>query len=72
MPASLVATYTFVNPVIALLLGWLVLKGQLTVRTAIGAASVISSVVTLQFSKAHIETRQKKECAVNGRAQKTK
>jgi drug/metabolite transporter (DMT)-like permease len=55
-----------------LLLGWLVLKEHLTVRTAIGAASVISSVVTLQFSKAHIETRQKKECAVNGRAQKTK
>jgi drug/metabolite transporter (DMT)-like permease len=64
MPASLVATYTFVNPVIALLLGWSVLKEQLTVRTAIGAALVIGSIVTLQLTKAPIETRPKKESAV--------
>jgi drug/metabolite transporter (DMT)-like permease len=55
MPAALVAIYTFANPVIALLLGWLVLREQLTVRTASGAALVIGSIVTLQFSKARTE-----------------
>jgi drug/metabolite transporter (DMT)-like permease len=57
MPAALVATYTFVNPVIALLLGWLILKEQLTSRTAIGAALVIDSIITLQFLKARAEAR---------------
>lgn len=56
LPAPLVATYTFVNPVIALLLGWLILKEHLTIRTGIGAALVIGSIVTLQFSKAQVES----------------
>jgi len=45
--ASLVATYTFVNPIIAILLGWIVLGEQLTVRMLLGFALVISSVVAV-------------------------
>jgi drug/metabolite transporter (DMT)-like permease len=47
MSAPIVATYTFVNPVVALLLGWWVLGERLTWTTLCGTALVISSVVVL-------------------------
>jgi drug/metabolite transporter (DMT)-like permease len=47
VPAALVATYTFVNPLIALLLGWAVLGEQLGIAMALGAALVTASVVGL-------------------------
>jgi len=46
-PAPIVATYTFVNPVIALLLGWWVLGEQMTWISLGGAALVVSSIVML-------------------------
>jgi drug/metabolite transporter (DMT)-like permease len=47
MPAPIVATYTFVNPVIALLLGWWVLGERVTWTSLCGAALVVSSIVML-------------------------
>jgi drug/metabolite transporter (DMT)-like permease len=47
VPAALAATYTFVNPVIALLLGWAVLGEQLGMAMALGAALITASVVGL-------------------------
>jgi drug/metabolite transporter (DMT)-like permease len=47
MSAPTVATYTFVNPVIALLLGWWVLGEQVTWITLCAAALVVSSIVML-------------------------
>jgi drug/metabolite transporter (DMT)-like permease len=44
MPAKLVATYAFVNPVVAVILGWAVLGEKLTVSTLLGAALVVGSV----------------------------
>jgi drug/metabolite transporter (DMT)-like permease len=44
---TLVSTYTFVNPVVALLLGWLVLGEHPTARMLAGAALVVVSVVGL-------------------------
>jgi len=41
---ALVATYTFVNPLIALLLGWAVLGEQIGITMALGALLVIASV----------------------------
>jgi drug/metabolite transporter (DMT)-like permease len=51
MSAPLVATYTFVNPVVALILGWWVLNERITLSSAIGAALVIGSVVLVQLLK---------------------
>jgi drug/metabolite transporter (DMT)-like permease len=45
--ASIVATYTFVNPVIAVILGWAVLGERVTGRMLVGAALVISSLMLL-------------------------
>jgi drug/metabolite transporter (DMT)-like permease len=44
---TLVATYTFVNPIIAVLLGWLVLGEQPSVWMITGAALVVGSVAAL-------------------------
>jgi drug/metabolite transporter (DMT)-like permease len=44
---TLVATYTFVNPAIAVLLGWAFLGEKLTVITVIGGLLVIASVAGL-------------------------
>jgi drug/metabolite transporter (DMT)-like permease len=46
-PASLVATYTFINPAIAIVLGWLVLGERPGVPTIIGMALVVGSVAAV-------------------------
>jgi drug/metabolite transporter (DMT)-like permease len=43
--ASLVSTYAFVNPVVAVLLGWLLVGEQLTVNTLTAAIIIIAAVV---------------------------
>jgi drug/metabolite transporter (DMT)-like permease len=43
-PVSKVATYAYVNPVIAIVLGWLVLEETITAVTLIGAAVIVASV----------------------------
>jgi drug/metabolite transporter (DMT)-like permease len=47
MSPTVVSTYTFVNPVIAVLLGWLVLGEHPTAWVLIGAALVVTSVAGL-------------------------
>ncbi|WP_372499959.1 EamA family transporter [Streptomyces sudanensis] len=43
-PISLVATYAYVNPVVAVLLGWLILDEALTWPIALGGAIVVAGV----------------------------
>lgn len=43
-PVSQVATYAFVNPVVAVILGWLILDERLAWTSLIGAAVVVGSV----------------------------
>jgi drug/metabolite transporter (DMT)-like permease len=43
-PISRVATYAYVNPTIAIFLGWLILGERVTITTLLGAAVVIGSV----------------------------
>jgi drug/metabolite transporter (DMT)-like permease len=47
MSAPMVATYTFVNPMIAVMLGWAVLGERITAKTLFGAALVIGSLIVL-------------------------
>ena len=42
---SKVATYAFVNPVVALLLGWMIAGETITTRTAIAAAVILTAVI---------------------------
>lgn len=43
-PISKVATYAYVNPVVAIFLGWALLDEPVTVAIAIGATIIVSSV----------------------------
>jgi drug/metabolite transporter (DMT)-like permease len=46
-----VATYAYVNPVVAVLLGWLILHEKIDRFILVGAAIIVSSVVLVTMSK---------------------
>jgi drug/metabolite transporter (DMT)-like permease len=48
--ATIVGTYAYVNPVIAVLLGWLLLHEPVGSRTFIAMAMILGAVVWIQFS----------------------
>ncbi len=48
LPISLVATYAYVNPVIALFLGWLILDEPITVWIILGAAIILVGVMLVK------------------------
>jgi drug/metabolite transporter (DMT)-like permease len=43
-PISQVATYAYVNPVVAIFLGWLILSEEITATILVGAAVIVASV----------------------------
>jgi drug/metabolite transporter (DMT)-like permease len=47
---TIVGTYAYVNPVIAVLLGWLLLREPITPRTLLAMALIFGAVVWIQFS----------------------
>ena len=47
VPISKVATYAYVNPVIAILLGWLILSEDITAVILAGAAVIVASVAAI-------------------------
>jgi drug/metabolite transporter (DMT)-like permease len=51
-PVSKVATYAYVNPVVAILLGWLVLDETVTSVTVVAAAVIVASVWLVVRSEA--------------------
>lgn len=51
LPLSVAMTYAYVNPVIALMLGWLILDETITVWTIAGAALIITSVAGIFSDK---------------------
>src|SRR5439155_25083536 len=46
-PTSLVATYAYVNPVIAVFLGWAFLDEALRARTLVAAAVIVAGVALI-------------------------
>jgi drug/metabolite transporter (DMT)-like permease len=50
-----VSTYAYVNPVVAVLLGWALASEQLTLRTVVASVIIISAVVLITSYKARKE-----------------
>jgi drug/metabolite transporter (DMT)-like permease len=50
-PASLVGTYAYVNPVVAVFLGWLIADEHVNTQKIIGLAVVIAGLVIVNISK---------------------
>ena len=48
--ATIVGTYAYVNPVIAVLLGWLLLAEPITGRTLVAMALILGAVIWIQLS----------------------
>jgi drug/metabolite transporter (DMT)-like permease len=60
-PASLVGTYAYVNPVVAVFLGWLVANERIGIQQAIGLAVILVGLMIVNFSKEKIPVKQVKE-----------
>jgi drug/metabolite transporter (DMT)-like permease len=51
-PAARVATYAYVNPLVAILLGWLLIGEPIGMRTVYAAALMLGGVAVIQLAKA--------------------
>jgi len=47
-PPALVATHTYANPVVAVLLGWLLAGEPLTVRVALASVAILGAIVLIR------------------------
>jgi drug/metabolite transporter (DMT)-like permease len=52
---TLVATHTFVNPVVAVLLGWLLAGEALTLRLVMATIAILGAIVLIQRGDRHNE-----------------
>ncbi len=50
-PPQLTATYAYVNPVVAIFLGWIFLNERLTSRTLVASAIILAGVVLMTFGR---------------------
>jgi len=50
-PLSLVSTYAYVNPVVAVLLGWLILDEPLTSRVVVAGAAIVAAVALIASAR---------------------
>ncbi|MES2697287.1 MAG: EamA family transporter [Verrucomicrobiota bacterium] len=50
-PPAQVATFAYVNPVVAVILGWLILGEPITSRTLVASAIIVSAVVIITLEK---------------------
>jgi drug/metabolite transporter (DMT)-like permease len=55
IPPTLVATHTFVNPVVAVLLGWLLAGESLTLRLLAATLAILGAIVMIQRGDRHNE-----------------
>ncbi len=54
---TLVATHTYVNPIVAVLLGWLLANEAVTLSVAMAGAMVIGAVVLVDRGTANLQTQ---------------
>jgi drug/metabolite transporter (DMT)-like permease len=50
-PVSLTSTYAYVNPVVAVFLGWLLANEELNARIGIASAIIIGSVIFINMTR---------------------
>jgi drug/metabolite transporter (DMT)-like permease len=64
VPTSKVSTYAYVNPVVAVFLGWLVLHERIDRFILIGSAIIVASVVLVTSAKIHTHPAEEELPAV--------
>jgi drug/metabolite transporter (DMT)-like permease len=58
---SLAATYAYVNPLVAVLLGWLILAEPVTMPTIVGGAVAVAAVAIVVSSERHVRATTSSE-----------
>ena len=58
LPLSLVSTYAYINPILALILGWYILNEELTINILFAAILIIIGVMLVQKGNILIQTKQ--------------
>jgi drug/metabolite transporter (DMT)-like permease len=56
-PPALVATHTYANPVVAVLLGWLLAGESLTVRVTVASVAILAAIVLIRRGERAVEPR---------------
>jgi drug/metabolite transporter (DMT)-like permease len=56
-PPALVATHTYANPVVAVLLGWLLASEPLTMRVALASVAILGAIVLIRRGERATEPR---------------
>lgn len=59
-PISKVATYAYVNPVVAIFLGWIILSERITATTLVGAAIIVASVAFIVRKESQVARAEKR------------
>ena len=62
-PISLTSTYAYVNPVVAVFLGWLLADEELNTRIALASAIIIGSVIFINYAR-QLSSRRAEEYLV--------
>jgi len=57
-PPTLVATHTYANPVVAVLLGWLLASEPLTARVALASVAILGAIVLIRKGERTTERRE--------------
>jgi drug/metabolite transporter (DMT)-like permease len=69
---TIVGTFAYVNPVVAVLLGWLILHEQVTARTLIAMAVILGAVLWIQLSSSSaVKSEQSRSAVPQDRERKT-
>jgi drug/metabolite transporter (DMT)-like permease len=55
-PASLVGTYAYVNPMVAVFLGWLILNEAITMQQIVALIVILAGVILVNFAKENGKT----------------
>jgi drug/metabolite transporter (DMT)-like permease len=66
---SLIGTYAFVNPVVAVLLGWAFNHETLSLRTGVAGAVIVAGVALIVLAPAYPDRRRAAQAGVPVRAQ---
>jgi drug/metabolite transporter (DMT)-like permease len=70
-PISLVATYAYVNPVVAVFLGWLILNEAVTPAIIAGGGVVVASVALVVSAERQTRSRRRRAGSELPEASKT-
>ncbi|CAN5603546.1 drug/metabolite exporter YedA [soil metagenome] len=64
-PISKVSTYAYVNPVVAVFLGWLILSERITPAIVVGATVIVASVASIVRQEAADRSRERSAAAAS-------